>query len=67
MGSEVYEGTLNKEGKLVWNDGAVWIRVNGADDSTQTGISLKSNKGCITDPYPDPAPYTLRRHTTIAL
>ncbi|CAE7555329.1 unnamed protein product [Symbiodinium sp. CCMP2592] len=33
MGSEVYKGTLNSDGKLEWNDGAVWIRVNGANDS----------------------------------
>ncbi|CAE7581314.1 unnamed protein product, partial [Symbiodinium pilosum] len=34
MGSEVYKGTLNAEGKLVWNDGAVWVRVDdGAKDS----------------------------------
>ena len=42
MGSEVYKGTLNSEGKLEWNDGAVWIRVNGAD-SDQTVIS----EGCV--------------------
>ena len=43
MGSEVYKGTLNSDGKLEWNDGAVWIRVNGANDSDQTAKS----EGCV--------------------
>ncbi|CAJ1347414.1 unnamed protein product [Effrenium voratum] len=29
MGTEIYEGTLSADGKLVWNDGAVWVRVEG--------------------------------------
>lgn len=30
-GSEVYTGTLSADGKLVWDDGAIWVRVTGSE------------------------------------
>ena len=43
QGSETYHGTLT-DGKLVWDDGAVWVRVGISDQGGMPGMQGEDDK-----------------------
>ena len=51
VGSDVYEGTVGPQGKLQWNDGAIWTRAAGehsksaqSDEAALGDFSLSKNQ-----------------------